>query len=365
MLNPKTIIMVKKWVYNSPIFAPFIRYGGYLFAEEGADGSLDEIKDRLDQGYSIVIFPEGTRSADGEIKRFHKGAFYISKELNIPIQPLLILGNHEVNPKNDLIINQGQILVKPLDRLYPQAEESYSDFSKRTVKVMRSEMAAFRKEYANTSFYTRKVIENYLLKGPVLEWYVRVKWGMERKNFDFYNRLIESRKRIVDVGCGYGYLSVFLNYFDPSREIIGMDYDEDKVAVADHCIKKSDRLSFQTADIREWDLPESDVYFFNDVIHYLRPEEQLDLLKKVNTKLGANGIIVIRDGIIEFQDRLKNTKLTEILSTKWFKFNKTTNDLSFLSAKQIERFANENGFGFELIEHSSKTSNVLMILKRL
>ncbi len=365
MLNPKTIIMVKKWVYNSPIFAPFIRYGGYLFAEEGANGSLDEIKERIDQGYSLVIFPEGTRSADGEIKRFHKGAFYISKELNIPIQPLLILGNHEVNPKNDLIINQGQILIKPLDRLYPQAEESYSDFSKRTVKVMRSGMAVFRKRYANTSFYTRKVMENYLLKGPVLEWYVRVKWMMERKNFDYYNALIGSRKRIVDVGCGYGYLSVFLNYFDPSREIIGMDYDEEKVAVADNCVKRSGNLSFQSADIREWELPESDVYFFNDVIHYLRPEEQIDLLNKVNTKLGANGIIVIRDGIIEFRDRLKNTKLTETLSTKWFNFNKTTNDLSFLSAKEIERFANENGFGFELIEHSSKTSNVLMILKKL
>jgi len=365
MLSPKTIIMVKKWVYNSPIFAPFIRYGGYLFAEEGAEGNLDEIKKRIRDGYSIVIFPEGTRSSDGEIKRFHKGAFYLSKELNVPIQPLLILGNHEVNPKNDLIINQGKILVKPLKRMRAAEGETYSDFSKRVMKVMREEMLVFRKEYADTSFYTRKVIENYLLKGPVLEWYVRVKWLMERKNFDYYNRLIGSRKRIVDVGCGYGYLSVFLNYFDPSREITGMDYDEDKVAVADNCIKKSNGLSFQTADIREWEMPEADVYFFNDVIHYLRPEEQIDLLNKVKSKLGKDGIIVIRDGIIEFQDRLKNTRLTEILSTKWFKFNKTTNDLSFLSAKEIERFANENGFGFELIEHSSKTSNVLMILKRL
>src|SRR5690606_35519950 len=128
-------------------------------------------------------------------------AFYISKELNIPVQPLLILGNHEVNPKNDLIINQGQILIKPLDRLYPQEDETIRDFSKRTVKVMRSGMTEFRKECANTSFYTRKVMENYLLKGPVLEWYVRVKWGMERRNFDFYNQLIGSRRRIVDAGC--------------------------------------------------------------------------------------------------------------------------------------------------------------------
>lgn len=364
MLHPKTVIMVKKWVYNSPIFAPFIRYGGYLFAEEGAEGNLDEIKKRVEQGYSLVIFPEGTRSKDGEIKRFHKGAFYISKELNIPIQPLLILGNHEVNPKNDLIINQGQILLKPLDRLHALEDESYSAFSKRAVQIMRHEMLEFRKEYANTSFYTRKVIENYLLKGPILEWYVRVKWRMERKNFDFYNRLIDTRKRIVDVGCGYGYFSVFLNYFDLKREIIGIDYDEDKIAVANNCIKKSEGLRFETADIREWELPEADVYFFNDVMHYLRPEEQFNLLERTNQKLGDKGIIVIRDGIVEFQDRLKNTKLTETLSTKWFKFNKTTNDLSFLSAKEIERFAATNGFEFELIEHSSKTSNVLMILKK-
>ncbi|MNX83931.1 trans-aconitate 2-methyltransferase [compost metagenome] len=230
---------------------------------------------------------------------------------------------------------------------------------------MREEMAEFRKEYATTAFYKRKVLENYLLKGPVLEWYVRVKWSMERKNFDFYNQLIGSRKRIVDVGCGYGYLSVFLHYFDPHREITGMDYDEDKIAVAANCIKRSGNLSFQNADIREWELPEADVFFFNDVIHYLRPEEQLELLQRTVQKLGSDGIIVIRDGIIELQDRLKNTRLTEILSTKWFKFNKTTNDLSFLSAKEIERFAAENGFSFELIEHSSKTSNVLMILKRV
>ena len=53
------------------------------------------------------------------------------------------------------------------------------------------------------------------------------------------------------------------------------------------------------------------------------------------------------------------------IEQKWFNFNKTTNDLSFLSAKEIERFAQENGFGFELMEHSSRTSNVVMILKRL
>jgi len=38
-------------------------------------------------GYSIVVFPEGTRSPDGTIKRFHKGAFYLAEQLNIDIVP--------------------------------------------------------------------------------------------------------------------------------------------------------------------------------------------------------------------------------------------------------------------------------------
>ncbi|AEA43421.1 trifunctional MMPL family transporter/lysophospholipid acyltransferase/class I SAM-dependent methyltransferase [Fluviicola taffensis] len=364
MLHPKTVIMVKKWVYNSPVFSPFIRYGGYLFAEEGADGNLDDVRKRIDEGYSIVIFPEGTRSSDGMIKRFHKGAFYLSMEMGIPIQPLLILGTHEVNPKNDFIINQGQILYKPLDRITALENETYGQFCKRATQLMRDGMQNFRKEHATSTFFTRKVMENYLLKGPILEWYIRVKWRMERTNFDFYNQLIGTKKSVVDVGCGYGYLSLFLNYYDPSRRIVGMDYDEDKIAVANNCIKLSDKINFENADIREWEIPAADVYFFNDVIHYLKPEEQIQLLIDVNRKMDNEGIIVIRDGIIELQDRLKNTKLTEILSTKWFKFNKTTNDLTFLSAKQIEQFAHQNGFSFELIEHSTKTSNVLMILKK-
>jgi uncharacterized protein len=364
MLHPKTIIMVKKWVYNSPVFAPFIRYGGYLFAEEGAEGNLDDIRKRIDEGYSIVIFPEGTRSSDGMIKRFHKGAFYISKEMGIPIQPLLILGTHEVNPKNDFIINQGHILLKPLDRITALENETYGQFCKRGMNLMREGMKDFRTEYATSAFFSRKIMENYLLKGPILEWYIRVKWLMERKNFDFYNELIGDKKNIVDVGCGYGYLSLFLNYFDPSREIVGMDYDEEKIAVAANCLKLSESIHFENADIRNWEIPAADVYFFNDVIHYLRPEEQIQLLIDVNSKMNEQGIIVIRDGIIELKDRLKNTKMTEVLSTKWFKFNKTTNDLAFLSAQEIEQFAGQNGFSFELIEHSSKTSNVLMILKK-
>lgn len=364
MLHPKTIIMVKKWVYNSPVFGLFIRYSGYIFAEEGAEGNLETIKDRLNDGYSIVIFPEGTRSTDGEIHRFHKGAFLLSKELNVPIQPLLLIGIHEVNPKNDIMINRGQIIIQPLEKVICGENESYTAYSKRVLSVMRLAFKQVKKEHTQSKFWQPSIIQNFILKGPVLEWYVRVKYALERKNFERYDQLISDRKTIYDVGCGYGYLSYYLHYRDPSREIIAIDYDEEKIATADNGIKKSSSLSFETADICSYDFKEADAVFFNDVLHYIPVADQDRIIHSTIDKLNSNGILFIRDGVIEFQDRLKKTQLTELLSTKLFKFNKSEHELTFLSIEKMSALAKEKNMSFEIVEHSKTTSNVLFILKK-
>lgn len=365
MLHPKTIIMVKKWVYNSPVFGLFIRYSGYIFAEEGAEGNLEEIKKRFADGYSLVIFPEGTRSTDGEIHRFHKGAFLLSQELDVDIQPILLIGIHEVNPRNDVMIHRGQIIVKPLDRIKSLPNETYSAFSKRALQLMRLEFTNAKQELAKSKFWLPQIIQNYVLKGPVLEWYVRVKYGMERKNFEFYDEIIADRKVVYDIGCGYGYLSYYLHYRNKNRSIIGLDYDVEKIATAQHAIKRNNHLQFEVADIRTYDFQASDAVFINDVLHYISEEDQWKVLNDISSKLEKNGVIFIRDGVVELQDRLKNTKFTEYLSTKLFKFNKSTNDLEFLSIEKMKTFAAQNNFSFEMIEHSKTTSNVLFILRKL
>jgi 1-acyl-sn-glycerol-3-phosphate acyltransferase len=365
MLHPKSIIMVKSWVYNSFIFGLFIRYAGYPFAEEGAETNLDFIHGRIKEGYSIVVFPEGTRSRDGEIKRFHKGAFYIAKELGLEIQPLLLIGAHEVNPKNDILINKGHLNVLVMDRLTILEGESYTDWAKRTQILMRREFIAGKKEYAKTGFWETELLKNYVLKGPILEWYVRVKWMLEKKNFEFYDEIIDERKKIIDIGCGYGYLSYYLHYRNKERQITGLDYDKDKIAVAEHGIKKNSNLHFIEADVRTIVFEPMDVVFLNDVLHYLPQKDQIKLLDTISAKLNEDGIIFIRDGIKELENKFKRTKFTEFLSTKLFKFNRVTNDLEFLSQQWLEDYAHKNGFSIEIIEHSKTTSNVLLILRKV
>lgn len=364
MLHPKTIIMVKKWVYNSPVFGLFIRYCGYIFAEEGADGNVDEIKKRFADGYSLAIFPEGTRSKDGKIKRFHKGAFLLAQELNVPVQPVILLGFHEVNPRNDIMINRGTAVVRILDPMVSEEGESYKSYTKRVQTRMREAFAETSDTYAKSAFWFPRVIQNYVLKGPVLEWYVRVKYRLEQRNFEFYDELIGDRKTIYDIGCGYGYLSYYLHYRNNERTIFGMDYDEEKVLTAAHGIRLNDQLHFDCADIRKYDLAPADAIFLNDVLHYLPKVDQDQLLERLVGTLNPGGILFIRDGVKELQERFKKTRLTEILSTRLFKFNKAEHELEFISMKAMENFATEKGLHYEMMEHSKTTSNVLFVLRK-
>ncbi len=367
MLNPKVIIMVKKWVYNSPVFGLFIRYAGYPFIEEGTEYQLDFLKDRIANGYSIMIFPEGTRSTDGEIKRFHKGAFYLAQELNIDIQPILILGAHYANPKNDFIIKSGTLSLYVMDRIKtsdPVFKENYSELAKFVQTKMRSEMIVAKNEVEDARYLKNRVQYNYLYKGPILEWYIKIKWRFEEKNFDFYNELIEDRMKIYDIGCGYGYLSYFLHYKNPKRTIIGIDYDDEKIEIAQNGYDKTNQLNFEVNNAKNIDFKEADVVFFNDVLHYLSTENQLVVLSNTARQLKENGLIIIRDGISDLKGRHEMTQKTEKYSTKIFGFNKVTEQLSFFSSKDIYNFAEENNLTCEMIEQTQKTSNVLFILRK-
>lgn len=367
MLNPRIIILVKKWVYKSPLFGLFIRYAGYIYTEEGTEQNLEIIKKRIEDGYSLLIFPEGTRSVNGEIGRFHKGAFYLAQQLKLDITPILIHGASYVLPKGDYIVKKGSLNLKVLPRI--KASDNswgtlYQERAKSIASYFKSEYASFKNEQETASSLWPRVFYNYIFKGPVLEWYIKVKWKFESKNYEYYNDIIENRNQILDVGCGYGYLSLYLHYKNENRKIIGIDYDKEKIEIAQNIFDKNSNLNFFIADIKTIDLGKQDAIFINDVLHYLTSEHQVAFLEKCNRSLNENGMIVIRDGIVDLQKRHARTKITELFSTKILKFNKKENDFHFFSSDFIKSFALKYNFNFEMKEQSEKTSNVLFVLKK-
>src|SRR5690606_9844316 len=64
MLVPKAIFLVNDWVWNSPVFGRAVRALGFYPVSQGLENGMDFLREKVRQGYSLIVFPEGTRSYD-------------------------------------------------------------------------------------------------------------------------------------------------------------------------------------------------------------------------------------------------------------------------------------------------------------
>ncbi|MBL0741291.1 trifunctional MMPL family transporter/lysophospholipid acyltransferase/class I SAM-dependent methyltransferase [Chryseolinea lacunae] len=366
MLHPKLILLTNKWVWNSPVFGGVVRLADYYPVSEGAEDSIDRLKDRVGEGYSVVVFPEGTRSEDGKLKRFHKGAFFMAQEMNVPIQPLLIHGASDAIPKGTFYLNPGQLTLKFLPPIEPDDARFGATYSERTKGISRhfkQEYAALAREIETADYFSHRLISNYLYKGPVLEWYMRVKLRLE-KNYAPFHRLIPLQATILDLGCGYGFLSYMLQFLSADRVITGVDYDEEKIETAQNGYQKTDRLNFFCADVTQFPLATYDVIIISDVLHYLPAEAQEALLVRCFHALHAGGKLIVRDGNADLKERHKGTQLTEFFSVKVLKFNKSTNALNFVSGQKLTDLARRHGLKVAEQDDAKFTSNVIFVMEK-
>lgn len=89
---------------------------GHIFIDrkdpQAAMESLRQVERVLVNGVSTVIFPEGTRSKDGQVGRFKRGAFQIALDLNLPIIPISLTGCYEVMNRYDRYVNRHPIRMR-------------------------------------------------------------------------------------------------------------------------------------------------------------------------------------------------------------------------------------------------------------
>lgn len=365
-VSPRLILMTNQWVWNSPIVGPLVRYADSVPAFEGIESNIDLIKEKLRQGFSIVIFPEGTRSNDGKIHRFHKGAFYLAEKLKVDLLPILIHGAGETIAKRDLMVNNTKVTFRFLPRIAPDDDRfgvTYQEKSKAIRKYVAHAYEKLKEEVETPEYLKNRLISNYIYKGPVLEWYCRVKLRLE-KNYALYDRLLPATGKILDIGCGYGFMSQMLAMRSGKREILGLDYDQDKIRVASNAYGKPANARFDTADITRYEIPEADAYVLSDVLHYLSIEEQKTVLKQCASRLRPGGILLVREGDSDYSDRHWRTRLTEFFSTKVTRFNKADSGLAFLSGKDLEAICRESGLYFEVVDKGSVTSNSLFLARK-
>jgi 1-acyl-sn-glycerol-3-phosphate acyltransferase len=84
-------------------------------AHEAAMVSMEKAIESMKAGQSFLIYPEGTRSPDGRLQEFKKGAVVMAIKAGVPIVPMACSGAHRVMEKRSLVILPGEILVEFLD----------------------------------------------------------------------------------------------------------------------------------------------------------------------------------------------------------------------------------------------------------
>ncbi len=103
---------------------------GHIFIDRAnsqkAVESIRAAKDRIKDGTSVVFFPEGTRSSNGQLKPFYKGAFNMARELQIPILPITIVGTSNILPARSVLICPGKVKIV-IHQPIPVTEYAVSD----------------------------------------------------------------------------------------------------------------------------------------------------------------------------------------------------------------------------------------------
>lgn len=117
------------WVSKEANFwAPFLGWNmwlnGYVPLRRGHLPSIRRMlrtcESRLREGASLCVFPEGTRSPDGELKSFFRGAFWIAVRNRVPVVPIVVDGTGAILPKGRLGIDPRPVVVRVLDPIHPE-----------------------------------------------------------------------------------------------------------------------------------------------------------------------------------------------------------------------------------------------------
>ncbi len=127
MLDCEGVQVVNLWPFKVPVLGFFARLAGYLSIREI---SIEEFlrcgSELIEQGVSIISFPEGTRAGSRKMGPFHSALFRLALQTGAPIVPICISGSENKPQKGSAVMHPGLIRMR---LLAPITEESYRDMS--------------------------------------------------------------------------------------------------------------------------------------------------------------------------------------------------------------------------------------------
>lgn len=250
MMSPKIVILTNDWVWNNPFYGAIIRAAEFYPISEGMDKNLSRLKILVQRGYSVVVFPEGTRTKHRGIMRFHQGAFAMAKALELDILPVMIHGLADVLPKRDFMLRRGRVTVEVHQRM-PACELKDSD------------VHALRQKWHKWYMENYKVMSRR--EETIAYWIPYIKYAYMYKGYDVERRCQNELSKIVNDSsylpsryvqvesmlivdrCGQGEVAILLALTNPLIEVRAYEADPDLFAICSNNTLRPKNLHFINA----------------------------------------------------------------------------------------------------------------------
>ncbi len=243
MLHPKIVFLTNDWVWKNPFYGALIRRAEFIPAADGIEQHMDRLRDLVARGYSIAVFPEGTRSTDCRILRFHQGAFHLAQSLGLDILPLYIHGFGHVLPKEDFMLREGSLFLRVGKRLpAPAADCDLLAFTRQMRAHYMETYAAIRRERENTAYFLSYVRHQYLYKGFDIERNCRRTLREASMSANEIDGLRGDRADLLEQGQGEKALLTALVH--PEMEVTAFMQNEETIRLAQAQAHKPSNLHF-------------------------------------------------------------------------------------------------------------------------
>ncbi|HNW68840.1 MAG TPA: lysophospholipid acyltransferase family protein [Bacteroidales bacterium] len=153
-LTPKMRVLNNNWHDNAGAKFFITKYIGFFSIYQDLDILVKKLEPSVKMGCPLLVFPEGIMNYGQQIKRFHKGGFYIARNLDLDVQPVVIYYSENVLRRRWFYMKNGDVVVKFLDPIKvnsPLYGETYQELTHNVMCEMRNEYAAIKAAYESGS----------------------------------------------------------------------------------------------------------------------------------------------------------------------------------------------------------------------
>lgn len=259
-LTPKLVVLTNDWVHRNPIYGLLIRYAEFYTVSDGLETNLDRLADLVRRGYSIVVFPEGTRSPDCRIQRFHRGAFYLAEKLQLDLLPIFLHGIGHVLPKNDFMLREGAMYTEIGDRIPCNDLRYGEDFKSRASNLRKyyiRHYAEICSEREGADYYAWYVRQKYRTQGQKIGRACRRTLQQQANFRTLIDEAPDARCIRID-HCSNGEFALLYALVRPQTEVYALESDPKRLAIARQARSLPDNLHL-SAD--ESGIPVPDIHY--------------------------------------------------------------------------------------------------------